>query len=429
MEKVRELIQEEHLRVWLFLVVVLLIKIPLVIIVGQGEALTFWGQQHGDVLRYLAKAESFIKGEYTLNIEGFVSRHGPIYPAFLALVFKIFGNEQFHAVRVIQLTLNLFVCKMLFDLACHFWGREEANYILGVATLWFAGFYWSAELLTESLFSFFLVFALYLLVLSEQRTIFLIIGGIMLGIASQTRVTMLALIPFILLWCFFASARDNWQRGIQSLVLVLGGFLIGFLPLELIFGTRESYDPWMRSELMAKVYTGSQWPLTPAPFISEDLPRWEREWFFAQQFWDKMHSAEYWHQLFFLKILGFWYPLINANNGAFFIFEFSFFFAIPFFFFGLWTAPVRKEYWLLLGTFLSTYIIVLFFLYGHPRHRCPADPALIWFSGYGLYYFVKFLFPRPFFKILFLGFIGLTLTGVFMGSFLYGLLVNLVTRQ
>ena len=99
-------------------------------------------------------------------------------------------------------------------------------------------------------------------------------------------------------------------------------------------------------------------------------------------------------------MLGFWYPLFNANNGEYYIFDSTFFFAVPFFVIGLWHAPKNPGYWLIAAVFTGAYVLVLRFVYGTPRHRMPADPALILLGGYGLHHFVKCYFSLPFARYL-----------------------------
>lgn len=397
-------------RPWVLIIIglSLAIKVPLILWVGDGQALSVWGQQHADVKRYLAQADTFVEGKPDLNIGGYPSRQGPVYPAFLALVWKTVGSDRFDAVRIVQLLLYHIVCLMIYGLARQAVGTPAARYVLGAALLWFAGFYWSAELLTESLFTFLLVTALYALSKSLQRPGWLVVAGVAMAVASQTRVTMMPLVPFLVVWAFVAHLRSGRRAAALALVVLLVPILGCSLALDGAF-ERESYvDVMMRPELMGKVYTGFQGALGPPPAISQDLPRLERELFYTRLIWQRVQTPDFWHQLVFWKLLGFWYPLLNANNAAYHILDASFFFLTPFVFFGLLRMPRDADYWLLLSTFVATYLIVIVFIYGYARHRLPADPALVVFGGYGLFLYVRSYWRSLSMRFLLLGYAALT---------------------
>ena len=370
----------------------LVVKIPLLLAVGNGNVLTVWGKQHSDVHRYLDQAGTFLEGNPDLNINGRPSRHGPVYPAFIAIVLSVFGREQYDSIRIIQLFLNVFVCVMLYEISRHLFGRKVATYVIGVGVFWLAGFYWSAELLTESLFAFLFVATLYGLIISRQRIIYLAIAGITFGLASQTRVTALPFLPLLSIWVFL-GLRQDWKIRIAAVALFLGTFFIIRVPLVDAFENSTSQDHWIRPEIMGKVYTGLN--LEPAPPISEEIPRLTRESYYAEETWNTIQSKEFWQRLFYRKIIGFWYPLFNANNGAYYIFDFSFFFIAPFFLLGLWVAPKSAGYWFLVSIFIAVYGIIVLFAYGYPRHRWPADPVVIILGSYGLYHYIRYYLSRP----------------------------------
>ena len=221
--------------------------------------------------------------------------------------------------------------------------------------------------------------------------------------------------------------RQSWKIRFVGLALFLGTFFIIRAPLKGTFENSQYQDPWLRPEIMGQIYIGLNFE--HAPPISEELSRWTRERYYAEEICKTMHTKEFWQRFLFRKILGFWYPLFNANNGAYYIFDYSFFFIVPFFLLGLWEAPKSSEYWLLVSIFMSVYAIVILFVYGYPRHRWPVDPVIIILGGYGLYHYIRSYFSRPILRFLFSVYGIISLIFLFFSNSLFSLASSLYFRM
>ncbi len=89
----------------------------------------------------------------------------PLYPAFLALVYKIFGPENYNAVRLVQIFLSLVSGWIIYSLTKRIF-QEEKEALLATAIFLFypSLVIFNYLILTETLFIFLCLLALYLLV-------------------------------------------------------------------------------------------------------------------------------------------------------------------------------------------------------------------------------------------------------------------------
>ena len=383
-DRLQGLYASEHRFVIVVLTASVLLKIPLILQVGGGEAQTVWGHQHGDVNRYLDQAASALEGDLDLEVKGHPARHGPVYPAFLASAFRVFGPHSYDVVRVLQLLVFALASAALYDIGRAAWGRGIGNWILGLCVVWFNGFYWSSELLTEVCSVSLLVGSIWCLFRTGRRLVWLVPGGMLLGLASQTRITMLLFLPALGIWTLATTASTgSWKRALLAVALILCSFSLVYLPLKTIYGGTAK-DKSVRSEILGQIYLGVT--LKSPPDIDPSASRLAREWACGRHIVAEAGGYQLWHRLLFTKILGFWYPLHNANNGAYYLFDYSLFFIAPFFLTGLLHAPRDATFWLFVAVFATVYVTILLFLYGYPRHRFSADLSLIPIGAWGLHY-------------------------------------------
>ncbi len=117
--------------------------------------------------------DSFIYGDIASNwlqhgIYGLSGTEGisptyirlPGYPAFLALIFAIFGKDHYRAVLIVQLLVDLGTCFLCADIAWRLFGRRAAKMAFVLAALCPFLANYSAAALTETLEIFFTALAL-----------------------------------------------------------------------------------------------------------------------------------------------------------------------------------------------------------------------------------------------------------------------------
>ena len=175
--------------------------------------------------------------EIALNIlagEGFVSRtnwygfemrswRAPFYPMFLALVYKVFFYSHL-MVKVCQAVVGAVTVVLVYriGLVLH---RPSALLAGFVAA--FYGPFWAAanEVMTEVWFTFWLILALWLLVVADSRRHYLIGAGVVLGLAALTRP-----VGLILWGAYTVYALRRQRRATYAILFVSLGVVLAVLP-------------------------------------------------------------------------------------------------------------------------------------------------------------------------------------------------------
>jgi len=147
------------------------------------------------------------------------TRRPPLHPVFLALVYAMAGRENFFAVRVAQALLcmmSIYLCGLIAFKATG--SRMTAH----LAALLYATnpmqIFTSAGIMTETLFTFFLLLTMYLFVCKKNA----LAVGISLGLAALTRGTGMLFLPAVVLF-------SDWHDKKRPAVIVLG-FIIALMP-------------------------------------------------------------------------------------------------------------------------------------------------------------------------------------------------------
>jgi len=207
----------------------------------------------------------------------------PGYPAFLAMIFALFGMDNFRAVLLIQVLFDLGTCLLIADLARRLLSPRSAK-----AAFLLAGFCpflanYAATALTETLEIFFTVLAFDLALAAmglgsgRQRSVGMWIGcGFSIGAAILLRPDggiLLAAIGGFLLWQLAVSLKSGTERGlaitwIRAGVLVAVGALLPLVPW-----TIRNLHTLHRFEPLAPRYANdSDEPVMPG------FNRWVKTW-------------------------------------------------------------------------------------------------------------------------------------------------------
>ncbi len=160
-----------------------------------------------DSVDFDARATAILRG--TWREEG-AFYQAPLYPFFLAAVYKIFGHSL-TAVRAVQAVLGSLTAAMVSLV-----GRRLAGGAVGavagiLAALYAMSIHFDAEILRPSLVMFLSMLCLHLLLSAQTkgRAIKWAAAGLVLGLAAVARPTLLMFIPVALIWVYFIGARTK----------------------------------------------------------------------------------------------------------------------------------------------------------------------------------------------------------------------------
>ena len=212
----------------------------------------------------------------------------PGYPAFLAAIFFLFGDENFRAVLLMQVLFDLFTCFLIAALARRLLSERAAQVAFFLAALCPFLANYAAAALTETLETFFTALALYLAFrglgvgeterAGQGRRLVWLGCGLSIGAAILLRPDggiLLAAIGGCLLWLLLRSLRQGHAGNrFKPQMLVWAGVLVGI-------GATAPLIPWT----LRNLHTMHRFePLAPRYATDSDemvmtgFQRWTKTW-------------------------------------------------------------------------------------------------------------------------------------------------------
>ena len=324
-----------------------------------------------------------------LSGDGFVSRENwfgyemyswrpPLYPFFLALVYGVWGYSHF-AVKIAQALIGAGTVVLVWALVRRL-QPDAAPLAGGLALVYGPLVTICAEVMSETLFCFWIVLAAWALVAAEGRRQYLLLVGVAIGLAALTR-------PVGLLWLPAFVAVAVWRgRGVglrqcawvvAALVAVITPWSArnaqihgAWVPISthggFILARSNAFEPDWRKD--------NGWGITEAFFrrLPTEIER-DRYWY-DQGITFIMEHPGYYLRLVGERFVRLWYFFRPDYN-------FWFMMVMPFSLLGLRQYGPCGNY-----AYLSSFIACSIFvfstiLYGSTRFRLPLEPLFIAFAA------------------------------------------------
>ncbi|MCK4401094.1 glycosyltransferase family 39 protein, partial [bacterium] len=155
----------------------------------------------------------------------------PLYPYFLALIYKLFGHRYF-IVRIFQMLMGAGTCALLYLIGNRIFNRTVGVISGIICSLYGVLIFYEGELLRVTITVFLtvlLVFSITRLSKSKKAAIWLI-PGIVLGLLILCRPNNIILVLFIMIWMFYATLK-NKKLLIGRFMCFSFGFLLTLTPL------------------------------------------------------------------------------------------------------------------------------------------------------------------------------------------------------
>jgi 4-amino-4-deoxy-L-arabinose transferase-like glycosyltransferase len=206
---------------------------------GVVVRLLLWGWFYGrtpeifdEKYLYSAIAENLVqRGEFADEPGRITSKRPPLYPAFVAGIYFLFGVDNYDAVRLIQSVLSLGTVAIVYQL-----GRRIYNPRVGWWAASFCCFYpsllvYNNLLLAEVLFIFLLCGGVYLMVLyfQQNRWIWLVSAGATLALAAMTR-SVLWLYPPVTIVVLMLQREKSWRNRFAASTIFTLTFAVVLAP-------------------------------------------------------------------------------------------------------------------------------------------------------------------------------------------------------
>jgi len=385
------------------------IKVSVIFIVALVLRLTILNvmpavekKPRSDAARYDQLAMGIIEGKGFQKDGEPIAWRGPIYPYFLAGMYKVFGHN-YEAVYKMQAVFGALLCVVMFFIGLLVF-NATVGFIAGLFTGIYGPFIYYLDyggpgfLMSEGMFTFFIAILVYFLVqyVRTNANKYKVLSGVMLAIAALTRPAMIAFIPFLGLWLLYVHWK-SWRNLVRDGVIIFGFFFLTISPWtirnymvfhEFILISNEAGDIflygnhpkasggiyWVASDLEKqpekvsgltetqikrdKYREGLNYLMAdpgriPYLILKKLMVNWN---FFGS---DGVYNLFYGLALFF-GVLGMAYCLFQLN--AFHLLFFALFF---------WVSLIAAVF------------------FGEPRYRYPVEPYLIIFGAYGVYELFK----------------------------------------
>jgi 4-amino-4-deoxy-L-arabinose transferase-like glycosyltransferase len=167
----------------------------------------FFDQLLVDSVDFDARAMAFMQGRW---LEAGAFFQAPLYPLFLALIYKVFGHSLL-AVRLVQAVLGSGTALLVYLVGRRCCGRSVGLVAGLIASLYSMAIHFDAEILRPPLVLFLAVLGLYLLLSAAAKDGLRgwAAAGFILGLASIARPTLLVFLPLAGLWVYFGHGQKG----------------------------------------------------------------------------------------------------------------------------------------------------------------------------------------------------------------------------
>ena len=151
----------------------------------------------------------------------------PLYPYFLAAVYKFFGESVF-AVRLIQMLLGTLSCFLIYLITKQIFNQRTALIAMLFCTLYGMFILYEGLLLGVSLTILFSCLIVLLALSIQRETNFKkwLLLGLLVGVCALIRASILIFIPFILVWFSFTKQIGFKRKFLSQVVFCLSVILV-----------------------------------------------------------------------------------------------------------------------------------------------------------------------------------------------------------
>lgn len=214
----------EKRTVFLLLLLALAVHVAFVLAVGDA-VLAADGAEYVTVARRFAEGRGFT----TAGGKLYVHSHPPLYPVFLAAVFKLGGGLS--SARLAQAALGVLTLAFAYGAAREALGRKAAVAALWLGALYFPAAYYDTQILTETFFALPLAAGFYCLVRGWRargaaRYAAFAAGGAAFGVAALIRTVALPAALALGAYLLFADGAPGRRRLARTAFFVVGASLL-----------------------------------------------------------------------------------------------------------------------------------------------------------------------------------------------------------
>jgi tetratricopeptide (TPR) repeat protein len=350
----------------------------------------------------------------------------PLYPYFLALVYKIFGHGYFIP-RLIQHVVGSFSCILVYLLARKIYNRTTAIIASLIASTYGILIYFESELLLDSFLVFFdALLILYLLNTRDNPKRYRwLIGGMILGLSAITRPNILFCIPFIWIWIYLSfKGRVRMKTLLGYGAIFLLGIILLVAPVTLrnyivgkdlvLIASQGGINFYLgnnpRADGMSAIFYGADWQYRDFQFTAQKetgktlKPSEISNFYYKKGVNFILGQPAKSLKLLLKKLYIFWNKFEVSNNQDIYFFRrysslirilpLGFWIIGPLALTGILISFREKRRIFLPFIFVISYMATAVLFFVTARFRLPVLTFLIIFSAFAIYWLVERLRQR-----------------------------------
>lgn len=347
--------------------------------------------------------------------------YNPGYYYFLALVYLIFGHNYDIAITI-QILIGIGTYLLTYLIAKELFNKNVALISLVLCILYGIFMVYEGLFLSTVLETFLLTLIIFLLIkwiysFSYKR--FLLIG-IIIGLASLVRPTILLLIPFFLLWILIELIKER-KKLIISISGILIGLIISIFPCTIRNYLCSSKFVLISSNGPINFWIGNNpdaigtYYLSPYAEVLRDKMKEEGKELWLTDALSFIKERPYqWMRLLLKKFCLFWSSYEPPDNDVVYdrLKGYSSLLRLPFILtFGI-IAPLGiagiffsiRRWWkkgMLLYLIIAGYSMAVILFFVQSRFRVAIVTSLILFAGFTLYYLYNKIVERKYLQLVF----------------------------
>jgi len=347
-----------------------------------------------DEYEYWKMVTNFLSGKGLMVSETLKAYRPPVYPLFIAILvncgFGIVG------IRIVQAIISAATSVLIYLLGKRVFSERIAILAGFIASFYPFFIFYTGFVLTETLFIFFMVAAVFSFIKifdSRSVPVYGIITGLITGIAGLCRPTMEAFFPFALIFVLFTVG--SYRSRLLKVLFVGIGFILALSPWIIRnFVVLGRFVPG--TTMGGAVFWEGNNPYSeggPCRYFPEGI--WQidesrRDSIFYRITLDHIKQ----NPRRFIKLLGkkfvrFWNVVLNASEYRSFFYRLvsilSFGLILPFFIVGIFIPPLDQKKLFLISIIVFFTIFHMIFL-ASIRYRVAIEPFLILIGCQGLFW-------------------------------------------
>ena len=174
---------------------------------------------------------------YLFHPLGSDTYHPPGYYYFLASIYAVAGHSYL-AVRIVQAFVDTLTCLLIYLLGKLIFGEAAGLLAATLAAVYPPLIFYTGVLLTETVSTFLLTGTALLLLHVRTRQLsrymFLILAGLLLGLAIITRSVLLTTVPFVLIWLLvIVQPWLGWTKAVRYTLTLVVPIVLMIAPITI----------------------------------------------------------------------------------------------------------------------------------------------------------------------------------------------------